>query len=102
MAHAYKCDRCGKYFDKNVGHEAGGYALYRTEKNSRNDLCGKERHLCFSCQYALNDFLANKTFTPTEVDQILVVHGQNDKQFKLGETIKYSPSDVEKILMGKL
>jgi len=29
---------------------------------------------------------------------LIVEHGQNDKQFKLGETIKYSPSAVGDIL----
>ena len=101
MAHAYKCDKCGKYFDRNISKDEGGYSVYRTE-NVNGTVCGKERHLCFSCQYELNEFLANKVFTPSEVVGILVVHGQNDKQFKLGETIKYSPSDVERILKGEL
>ena len=29
---------------------------------------------------------------------LIVEHGQNDKQFKLGETIRYRPSEIEKIL----
>ena len=102
MAQAYKCDRCGTYFDKNVSHEEGGYVVYKTEKNIRNDLCSKERHLCFHCQNALNEFFAKRVFTPAEVDQALVIHGQSDMQFKLNETIKYSPSDVRKILMGEM
>ena len=43
-----------------------------------------------------------KRFTPMEVDTALVIHGQHDLQFKLGETIKYSPSDVRKILLGEM
>ena len=39
-----------------------------------------------------------KGFTPDEVEGILIEVGQHDKQFKLGEIIKYSPSDVRKIL----
>lgn len=33
-----------------------------------------------------------------KIVSLIVEHGQNDKQFKLGETIKYSPSAVGKIL----
>ena len=43
-----------------------------------------------------------KRYTPWEVDSALVVHGQNDKKFKLGETIKYSPTEVRKILLGEM
>ena len=39
-----------------------------------------------------------KGFTPDEIEMILIEHGQNDRQFKLGETIKYSPLDVRRIL----
>ena len=39
-----------------------------------------------------------KGFTPDEIEMILIEYGQNDRQFKLGETIKYSPSDVGRIL----
>ena len=39
-----------------------------------------------------------KGFTPDEIEMILIEHGQNDRQFRLGETIKYSPSDVRRIL----
>ena len=33
-----------------------------------------------------------------KIVSLIVEHGQNDNQFKLGETIKYSPSAVGKIL----
>ena len=39
-----------------------------------------------------------KGFTPDEVEDILIEVGQHDRQFKLGEIIKYSPNDVRKIL----
>lgn len=39
-----------------------------------------------------------KLYTPDEVWSAIVEHGQHDSQFKLGEIIKYSPSDVKKIL----
>lgn len=33
-----------------------------------------------------------------EIYDILLEHGQHDHNFKLGETIKYSPSEVKEIL----
>ena len=39
-----------------------------------------------------------KGFTPDEVEGILIEVGQRDRQFKLGEIIKYSPNDVREIL----
>lgn len=39
-----------------------------------------------------------KGFTPDEVEGILIEVGQHDRQFKLGEIIKYSPNDVREIL----
>lgn len=41
-----------------------------------------------------------KQFSPDDVMMKMVVHGQADRRFKLGETIRYSPSDVRKILEG--
>lgn len=41
-------------------------------------------------------------YTPGEVCTAMVLHGQGNKRFKLGETIRYSPSEVEKILKGEL
>ena len=41
-------------------------------------------------------------FTPEEVWEKMVVHGQGNARFKLGETIMYSPGEVEKILKDEL
>lgn len=41
-------------------------------------------------------------YTPGEVCTAMVLHGQGNKRFKLGETIRYSPSEVEKILKDEL
>lgn len=45
-------------------------------------------------------YTKEKRFTPAEVDIALVIHGQHDLRFKLGETIRYSPSEVRHILEG--
>ena len=39
-----------------------------------------------------------EVFTADEVCEILIEHGQHDERFKLGEIIKYSPSEVLGIL----
>lgn len=39
-----------------------------------------------------------EVFTADEVCGILIEHGQHDDRFKLGETIRYSPSEVLGIL----
>ena len=54
------------------------------------------------CVFGMKAVGKDKLFTPQEVDMALVVHGQSDMQFHLGETIKYSPSDVRKILLGEI
>ena len=54
------------------------------------------------CVFGIKPTGKDKLFAPDEVVTALVVHGQSDMQFKLGETIKYSPSDVGKILYGDL
>ena len=98
MSQAYKCDRCKKLFEINlITHEnKQKYSLTRSEGDFqfKFDLCG-------SCQKAFEAFLDEKTFSPHEVNIALVIHGQSDLRFKLGETIKYSPSEVEEILEGE-
>ena len=43
-----------------------------------------------------------KRFTADEVATAMVMAGQGDtKKFKLGETIRFSPSEVKKILKGE-
>lgn len=44
----------------------------------------------------------SKLFTVDQVVNKIVLHGQGNKRFKLGETIMYSPSEVGKILLDEL
>ena len=46
----------------------------------------------------LKNYETGPTFTAEDVRNILIEHGQNDHQFKLGEIIKYSPTDIYDIL----
>lgn len=48
----------------------------------------------------LNECMRLKWYSPYEVGLKLVEYGQNDSRFSWGETIRYSPSEVEKILEG--
>lgn len=57
--------------------------------------CGQWNHYANECIDAWN---TRKGFTPTEVEFKIVARGQKDNRFKLGETIRYSPSEVRKIL----
>ena len=43
-----------------------------------------------------------KMYTASEVCLALIDHGQSDERFEWGEVIKYSPSEVEKILKGEM
>ena len=45
----------------------------------------------YACRRMYNNFV-HRAYA------ILLAHGQKDHQFKLGETIKYSPTEVLKIL----
>ena len=38
------------------------------------------------------------SFSASDVGRAMVVHGQNDKRFSWGDTIRYSPSEVEELL----
>ena len=40
-------------------------------------------------------------FTAADVMSRMVAHGQGDSRFQWGETIRYSPSEVYKILTGE-
>ena len=46
--------------------------------------------------------LLKRSFTPQEVYDAVIEHGQHDKQFKLGDTINYSFQEVVEILRTEL
>lgn len=102
MAQAFKCDRCGKLYEVNlISHEnEQRFIVGKKIKNCEN-IGVRYLDLCDSCQSDIEKVLMKKTplFTAEEVMSIVCLHGQNDKQFSLGETIKYTPSEICKILM---
>ena len=49
----------------------------------------------------LREYETGPTFTAKDVYNTIIEHGQHDPQFKLGEIIKYNPSDIYKILLNK-
>ena len=78
--------------------------------NEKSKLCDRN---CGECDIAQDDLeiiemydfvigmlemQTERRFTPYEVGLAMVAAGQNDIRFKWGETIRYSPSEVEKIL----
>lgn len=91
------CEGC-TYGDFDVHTETIG--LYSgnklTEHVSTNIVLCSHYNLC----KRLHDNLAKDT--QSEIDEIydiLLEHGQHDHNFKLGETIKYSPLEVKEILV---
>lgn len=97
MSQAYKCDRCGKLYEVNlISHENVG-KFFIGYKNNEGDIGNID--LCGECQISQELFLKRKVFTPGEVEMILSLHGQTDRQFTTGERIKYTPSEICKILM---
>lgn len=53
---------------------------------------------------AIRDAIAllKSSFTPKEVYDIVIEHGQHDKRFKLGDTIDYTFTEVVDILNTEL
>lgn len=52
------------------------------------------------CSYIVRNAagLLRGSFSPDEAAMAIVRFGQSDKNFKLGETIRYSPSEIGQIL----
>ena len=75
----YKCDRCGV---ECTPKKTAGYEF------------------CEKCYRRFVDFVNMRDCSPEGVFRQLVEHGQHDKRFRLGETIKYSPAEVMEILNG--
>ena len=62
------------------------------------ELLKEQQEIIDELNAAIKEWRNLKWFTPYEVGIAMVTHGQKDPQFKWGETIKYSPAEVEKIL----
>lgn len=64
MSNAKKCDRCGRYYDKNIKHKSSGRLIgsiisgvATTNRIYDNDNC---YDLCDKCITELYEFLENK------------------------------------------
>ena len=103
MAKAYKCDRCGVFFERNlITHEnMERYILQRISKDhiDRNIVCKYD--LCSCCQDAFESFMLRITYSPLEVGQIIYEHGNSDPNIGHGDVIRYTPKEIEDILMEK-
>ena len=62
------------------------------------NLLKEQQEIIDELNAAIKEWRNLKWFTPYEVGIAMVTHGQKDPQFKWGETIRYSPAEVEKIL----
>ena len=103
MAQAYKCDRCGKFYEENIiAHENERKYLLTENVNRGDHIAEHDFDLCGACQSALKQFLLKNTLAPDEVFTVLIEHGQSDKRFNIGEIIKYTPKEVEDILKERV
>ena len=69
------------------------------------ELCGEYENSFEDCTTALSKDaldLLKRSFTPQEVYDTVIEHGQHDKRFKLGDKIDYSFTDVVDILNMEL
>ena len=112
---AYRCERCGKYYDrKSVINFSTITPKAAFAKEIMNDLCDKD--LLEICNNCIKEFMiwfdiskdeeknSHISYTPTEVRNMLINEGQEHGTkygFKLGDTIKFSPTEVEKILKAE-
>ena len=78
MSRAYKCDRCGKFYEENiVSHE--NERRYLVTKNVKGDGMIRERDfdLCGDCQIELEIFLGKKEqCTITDIKNLLSKEGE--------------------------
>ena len=91
------CDMCGSKLPFETTQCKTPYVYITTFNAGMKPKCVD---LCSECARKVYDFVFGQEnrYTAEELRDILVEHGQHDLKFKLGETIKYSPSDIYKIL----
>lgn len=102
--HECTCDVCKSVKHKNPSQEIEiiGWHFVRLDKT------GKKLELCDECFKHLKGYvdsaIKNDGFVDTAkgITSLLIEHGQNDMKFKLGEMIKYSPSEVGDIINGEM
>ena len=100
MAKAYKCDRCGRFYEENIiSHE--NERRYLVTKNVKGDGMIREHDfdLCGDCQCMLEKFLLKQMFTADEVFEILVESSKKEPRFA-DELVRYMPTEVYEILGG--
>ena len=100
MAKAYKCDRCGRFYEEDIiSHE--NERRYLVTKNVKGDGMIREHDfdLCGDCQCMLEKFLLKQMFTADEVFEILVESSKKEPRFA-DELVRYMPTEVYEILGG--
>lgn len=102
---AFKCDRCGALYEDYLNRKSD--EIYNITTNPNMTCCCLD--LCKTCsdklQKWVNGFDNDEiSYTPEEVVYALVKEGQENSKkygFKLGDIIKFSPSEVERILKSE-
>ena len=88
-----KCERCGFAISRSIEYDqASGRTEFESVDRGMNRLAAQWNERA----------ILGRQFTADEVETILITEGQSDtKKFKLGELIRYSPSEVVEILRKK-
>ena len=101
MAKAYKCDRCGRFYEENIiSHE--NERRYLVTKNIKGDGMIREHDfdLCGDCQDALEKFLMKQTFTPEEVCEAIYTYEHDPDTIFIGQKWHFTCEDIRKIVEG--
>lgn len=88
-----KCERCGFVISRSIEYD---------QASGRTEFESIDRDMDRIAAQWNERAILGKQFTADEVQSILITTGQSDtKKFKLGELIRYSPSEVLEILRKK-
>lgn len=90
------CDICYEYIPRSA------ISMYRVTQYDNNlvmSTAPKKLEVCYECMKAIQKAIRRKKlFSADDVKNILIEHGQHDRQFRLGETILYDPLEIKTIL----
>ena len=103
MSKAFKCDRCGKFYEENVLTQENRRIYTVSKKMFGNGQAAIiDFDICGECQTELEKFLMNKTlknmFTADEVCKILQDYENDPDTLFLGEKGRFTIADIKHLL----
>ena len=101
MSKAYKCDRCGKFYEENIiSHENERRFTVTKTTNGENGKFTYEFDLCGHCQVGVELFLKKEMFTPDEVCKAIQDYEHDPDTIFLGEKGRFTVADIRRIVEG--